>query len=199
MELAKRKRKEEMELAERKIKEETESVERNRKKGNTARRKEWLDGLDIQTFDNLKGLLITDQMKKKVPTEVRAHQIKSPNVLVEKLVEYEDVQEESKRPAVPFNNKEKSYRKTLPLNTQSSLPQLEETDVMNKEGKTNRRYVNHFNKNSHQARYYQTRITPRSYTCGKEGHFARVCKDKSLNKQNSPHKEQVFLASQSSK
>ncbi|GFY58161.1 retrovirus-related Pol polyprotein from transposon opus [Trichonephila inaurata madagascariensis] len=70
-------------------------------------------------------------MKKKVPTEVRAHliddwaKIKTPKVLFEKLDEYEGVQGESKRPAVPFNNKEKSYRKTLPLNTQSSLPQLE--------------------------------------------------------------------------
>ncbi|GFX67817.1 CCHC-type domain-containing protein [Trichonephila clavipes] len=30
---------------------------------------EWLNGLDIQTFEDLKDLLISDQMKKKVPTE----------------------------------------------------------------------------------------------------------------------------------
>ncbi|GFQ84500.1 retrovirus-related Pol polyprotein from transposon opus [Trichonephila clavata] len=49
----------------------------------------------------------------------------------------------------------------------------------------NCRYNNHFNDNSHQARYNQTRITPRCYTCGKEGHFSRACRDKNLNKQDS--------------
>ncbi|GFQ93574.1 retrovirus-related Pol polyprotein from transposon opus [Trichonephila clavata] len=47
------------------------------------------------------------------------------------------------------------------------------------------KYNNHFNDNSHQARYNRTRITPRSYTCGKEGHFSRACRDKNLNKQDS--------------
>ncbi|GFX78166.1 CCHC-type domain-containing protein [Trichonephila clavipes] len=68
---------------------------------------EWLNGLDIQTFEDLKVLLITDQMKK-VPSEVREHflddwaKIKTPRVLVEKLDEYEDVHGKTKRPAVPF-------------------------------------------------------------------------------------------------
>ncbi|GFY56302.1 hypothetical protein TNIN_481181 [Trichonephila inaurata madagascariensis] len=78
-------------------------------------------------------------MKKKVPTEVHEHfidewaKIKTPKVLVEKLDEYEDVHGKTRRLAVPFINKEKSYRNTPPLNTRSSLPQLEERDVRNKE------------------------------------------------------------------
>ncbi|GFY45390.1 CCHC-type domain-containing protein [Trichonephila inaurata madagascariensis] len=106
-------------------------------------------------------------------------------VLVEKLDEYEDVRGKTKRPAVPFISKEKSYRKTIPLNTRGSPSQLEDRDVRNKEGMANRKYVNHSNENSHQAHYNQNRITPRCYTCGKEGHFARACQDKSVNKQNS--------------
>ncbi|GFR01258.1 retrovirus-related Pol polyprotein from transposon opus [Trichonephila clavata] len=47
------------------------------------------------------------------------------------------------------------------------------------------KYNNHFNDNSHQARYNQTRITPRCFTCGKEDHFSRACRDKNLNKQDS--------------
>ncbi|GFX25118.1 CCHC-type domain-containing protein [Trichonephila clavipes] len=131
---------------------------------------EWLNGLDIQTFEDLKDLLITDQMKK-VPSEVREHflddwaKIKTPRVLVEKLDEYEDVHGKTKRPAVENRNKER---------------------MANKEGMANRRYVNHFTENSHQAHYNQHRITPKYYTCGKEGHFARACQDKSINKQNSP-------------
>ncbi|GFV83058.1 transposon Tf2-6 polyprotein [Trichonephila clavipes] len=126
---------------------------------------EWLNGLDIQTFEDLKDLLITDQMKKKVPTEVREHfldewaKIKTPRVLVEKLDEYEDVHGKTKRPAVPFINKEKSYRKTFPLDTRGSPFQVEDR---NKEGNA---------------------LCP----CGK-GHFVRacyLCSDKSINKQNS--------------
>ncbi|GFY67346.1 CCHC-type domain-containing protein [Trichonephila inaurata madagascariensis] len=130
-------------------------------------------------------------MKKKVPTEVREHfldewaKIKTPKVLVENLDEYEDAHGKTKRPAVPFINKEKSYRKTIPLNTRGSPSQLEDRDVRNKEGMANRRYGNHSNENSHQAHCNQNRITPRCYTCGKEGHFARACQDKSVNKQNS--------------
>ncbi|GFW09824.1 retrovirus-related Pol polyprotein from transposon opus [Trichonephila clavipes] len=150
---------------------------------------EWLNGLDIQTFEDLKDLLITDQMKKKVPSEVREHflddwaKIKTPRVLVERLDEYEDVHGKTKRPAVPFFNKEKPYRRTMPLDTRGPPSQVENR---NKEGMANRRYFNHFTENSHQAHYNQHRITPKCYTCGKEGHFARACQDKSINKQNSP-------------
>ncbi|GFT39151.1 hypothetical protein TNCV_3686571 [Trichonephila clavipes] len=130
-------------------------------------------------------------MKKKVPTEVREHfldewaKIKTPKVPVEKLDKYEDVHWKTKRPAVPFINKEKSYRKTIPLDTQGSPSQLEDR---NKEGTANRRYVNHFTENSHQAHYNQHRITPKCYTCGKERHLARACQDKCINKQNSQKK-----------
>ncbi|GFW45804.1 retrovirus-related Pol polyprotein from transposon opus [Trichonephila clavipes] len=140
-------------------------------------------------FEDLKDLLITDQMKKKVPSEVREHflddwaKIKTPRVLVERLDEYEDVHGKTKRPAVPFFNKEKPYRRTMPLDTQGPPSQVENR---NKEGMANRRYFNHFTENSHQAHYNQHRITPKCYTCGKEGHFARACQDKSINKQNSP-------------
>ncbi|GFS58029.1 hypothetical protein TNIN_220961 [Trichonephila inaurata madagascariensis] len=76
---------------------------------------------------------------KKVPTEVREHfldeweKIKIPKVLAKKLYEYEDVHGSTKRPAVPFINKEKSYRKTIPLKMRDILPQFEDRDVRNKE------------------------------------------------------------------
>ncbi|GFT51441.1 retrovirus-related Pol polyprotein from transposon opus [Trichonephila clavipes] len=66
---------------------------------------------------------------------------------VEKLDEYEDVHGKTKRLTVTFINKEKSYRKTIPLKTRGSPSQLEDRD-------------------------------------GIEGHFARACQDKSVNKQN---------------
>ncbi|GFT00457.1 hypothetical protein TNCV_1981851 [Trichonephila clavipes] len=133
-------------------------------------------------------------MKKKVPTEAREHfldewaKIKTPKVLVEKLEEYEDVRGKTKRPTELFINKEKSYRKTIPLDTRGSPSQLEDK---NKEGMANQRYVNHFPENSHQAHYNQHRITPRCYTCGKEGHFARACQDKKAQI-NKTHKRTNF-------
>ncbi|GFW71894.1 retrovirus-related Pol polyprotein from transposon opus [Trichonephila clavipes] len=124
---------------------------------------EWLNGLDIQTFEDPKDLLITDQMKKKVPSEVREH--------------FLDDWAKIKTP------REKPYRRTMPLDTRGPPSQVENR---NKEGMANRRYFNHFTENSHQAHHNQHRITPKCYTCGKEGHFARACQDKSINKQNSP-------------
>ncbi|GFW39904.1 hypothetical protein TNCV_5115871 [Trichonephila clavipes] len=124
-------------------------------------------------------------MKKKVPTEVREHfldewaKIKSPRLLVKKLDKYEDVHEKTKRSTVPFINKEKPYRQTIPLDTRGSPSQVEDR---NKEAMANRRYVNHFTENKHQAHYKQHRATYKCYTCGKEGHFARACQDKSINK-----------------
>ncbi|GFW11152.1 retrovirus-related Pol polyprotein from transposon opus [Trichonephila clavipes] len=121
-----------------------------------------------------------DQMNKKVPTEVREHFLdewtknKTPKVLVEKLDEYEDVHGKTKWPSVPFINKEKSYRETIPLNARSSPSQLEDRDVRNKEGVANRRYINQFKENSHQAQYNKNRITPRCYTCDKEKNIDRL-------------------------
>ncbi|GFQ93216.1 hypothetical protein TNCT_124921 [Trichonephila clavata] len=71
------------------------------------------------------------------------------------------------------------------MNTRSSLQQLEGRDARNKDRLGNCRYNNHSNDNSHQVCYNQTRITPRCYTCDKEGHFSRACRDKNLNKQDS--------------
>ncbi|GFQ83378.1 CCHC-type domain-containing protein [Trichonephila clavata] len=76
-------------------------------------------------------------------------------------------------------------KKRIELEGGGSEKELEGRDVRNKDVMGNCRYNNHFNDNSHQACYNQTRITPRCYTCGKEGHFSRACRDKNLNKQDS--------------
>ncbi|GFU87293.1 hypothetical protein TNCV_2715791 [Trichonephila clavipes] len=77
-------------------------------------------------------------MKKKVPSEVRnifsmtGRKIKTPGVLVEKLDEYEDVHGKTKRPAVPFFNKEKPYRRTMPLDTRGPPSQVENRNKENR-------------------------------------------------------------------
>ncbi|GFQ98635.1 hypothetical protein TNCT_612891 [Trichonephila clavata] len=174
-----RKRKEEIDLAERKRKEDIEFSE--------SKRKEDIEFAERKRLDELEQRKRKDEMdfelqKKRIELEGGGSE---KEALVEKLDEYEDVRGKTKRPAVALINKEKSYRNTLPSNTRSSLHQLEGRDVRNKDGMGNCRYNNHFNDSSHQAHYNQTRITPRCYTCGKEGHFSRACRDKNLNKQDS--------------
>ena len=58
---------------------------------------EWITGLGITTFDELKELMITEQLKSRVPVEVRDHfiddwcKIVSTRNLTDKLDDYESV------------------------------------------------------------------------------------------------------------
>ncbi|GFY62115.1 uncharacterized protein TNIN_118591 [Trichonephila inaurata madagascariensis] len=58
---------------------------------------EWLGGLDVNDFEGLKNLMITDQLKRRVPSDVREqfvdNWVKSifPGDLADKLDEYESV------------------------------------------------------------------------------------------------------------
>lgn len=58
---------------------------------------EWIKGLEVSTFDDLKSLIITDQLKKNIPACVRDHFIdewpkfRDPENLAEKLDAYENV------------------------------------------------------------------------------------------------------------
>ncbi|GFQ92664.1 hypothetical protein TNCT_208391 [Trichonephila clavata] len=79
----------------------------------------------------------------------------------------------------------KLQKKRIELEGGGSEKELEGRDVRNKDGMGICRYNNYINDNRHQAHFNQTRITPRCYTCGKEDHFSRACRDKNLNKQDS--------------
>ncbi|GFS71121.1 uncharacterized protein TNCV_5049221 [Trichonephila clavipes] len=56
----------------------------------------WIDGLKIDTFDKLSDLIITDQLKRKIPFEFKEYYLdewanmNSPVQLAEKLEEFED-------------------------------------------------------------------------------------------------------------
>ncbi|GFY33588.1 SCAN box domain-containing protein [Trichonephila clavipes] len=58
---------------------------------------EWIAELQVKTFEQLKDLLITEQLKYRVPAEVREHflddwiKLKTPYELAEKLDEYESI------------------------------------------------------------------------------------------------------------
>jgi len=58
---------------------------------------QWIDGLKIETFEDLCDLMITEQIKRKVPAEIKEHfidqwsQFKTPEEIVDKLEDYENV------------------------------------------------------------------------------------------------------------
>ncbi|GFT69895.1 retrovirus-related Pol polyprotein from transposon opus [Trichonephila clavipes] len=65
---------------------------------------EWLDGMEVRDFKSLKDLIITDQLKKRVPGETREHFVDEwakfyePSVLADKLDGYENVRSKPKQP-----------------------------------------------------------------------------------------------------
>ncbi|GFV65202.1 SCAN box domain-containing protein [Trichonephila clavipes] len=64
---------------------------------------EWIAELQVKTFEQLKDLLITEQLKYRVPAEVREHflddwiKLKTPYELAEKLDEYESIKQSFRR------------------------------------------------------------------------------------------------------
>ncbi|UYV72204.1 hypothetical protein LAZ67_9002170 [Cordylochernes scorpioides] len=61
---------------------------------------EWIEGMNVENFDALKDLSVTNQLKKKVPNVLRNHliddwtKLNNPDELADKLDEYENVRTE---------------------------------------------------------------------------------------------------------
>ncbi|GFT51933.1 hypothetical protein TNCV_1226491 [Trichonephila clavipes] len=80
---------------------------------------EWIAELQVKTFEQLKDLLITEQLKYRVPAEVREHflddwiKLKTPYELAEKLDEYESIRvsEEKSLRKIVTNSKEPVHEK----------------------------------------------------------------------------------------
>ncbi|GFU65402.1 uncharacterized protein TNCV_1796691 [Trichonephila clavipes] len=73
----------------------------------------WIDGLKIDTFNNLSDLIITDQLKRKTPFEFKEYYLdewanmNSPVQLAEKLEEFEDFKRTLKqKSSSPFEKKQ---------------------------------------------------------------------------------------------
>ncbi|GBM57357.1 hypothetical protein AVEN_127092-1 [Araneus ventricosus] len=60
---------------------------------------EWIYDLEVKTFEQLKDLMITEQLKYRIPAEVREHflhewiEMKTPYDLTEKIDEYESIKQ----------------------------------------------------------------------------------------------------------
>ena len=73
----------------------------------------WISGLGINTFEQLSDLMVTEQIKRKVPAEVRDHfldewsSFKDADILAKKLDDYANVRELFSRKAIREDQKEK--------------------------------------------------------------------------------------------
>ncbi|GFV03572.1 histone-lysine N-methyltransferase SETMAR [Trichonephila clavipes] len=95
---------------------------------------EWIAELQVKTFEQLKDLLITEQLKYRVPAEVREHflddwiKLKTPYELAEKLDEYESIKQSFRR-ELPKKN---SYKFQGGVNYSSARPKETPKDFKSK-------------------------------------------------------------------
>ncbi|UYV82416.1 K02A2.6-like [Cordylochernes scorpioides] len=147
---------------------------------------EWIEGMNVENFDALKDLSVTNQLKKKVPNVLRNHliddwtKLNNPDELADKLDEYENVRTEMGPPhwnakhLIPPSFQQKSAR----FPNQSEVKEAEQgTNVSGQDAARNeisetypntlRRMVNRTIRND--------KGEPKCFNCNQFGHIARDC------------------------
>ncbi|CAL1301521.1 unnamed protein product [Larinioides sclopetarius] len=130
---------------------------------------EWLKGLEVKTFSDLSDLIVTEQIKRRVPWEVKEHfiddwaEIKSPEVLARKLDEYDNVRNLWKKKSYSGSSKDRfpTWKSKSATEGKTSLPiKKEENEV--KKSATN-------------TEDFEKGKTLRCYKCGSKDHIRPNC------------------------
>ncbi|GFX22439.1 hypothetical protein TNCV_3600711 [Trichonephila clavipes] len=136
--------------------------------------------MEVRDFKSLKDLIITDQLKKRVPGEIREHFVDEwarfyePSVLADKLDGYESVRSSVKKTSQP----EMSLS-----NTSYSRSNIKKEHAIIKNDIQSQRYKLPFKQEPKQPTF-----KPTCYSCGRVGHTSRVCHAKN-HKKTSPTRQ----------
>ncbi|UYV60333.1 hypothetical protein LAZ67_1000859 [Cordylochernes scorpioides] len=147
---------------------------------------EWIEGMNVENFDALKDLSVTNQLKKKVPNVLRNHliddwtKLNNPDELADKLDEYENVRTEMGPPhwnakhLIPPSFQQKSARfpnqsevKETKQGTNVSGQDAARNEISETYPNTLRRMVNRTIRNDMGE--------PKCFNCNQFGHIARDC------------------------
>ncbi|UYV83725.1 hypothetical protein LAZ67_23002332 [Cordylochernes scorpioides] len=147
---------------------------------------EWIEGMNVENFDALKDLSVTNQLKKKVPNVLRNHliddwtKLNNPDELADKLDEYENVRTEIGPPhwnakhLIPPSFQQKSARfpnqsevKETKQGTNVSGQDAARNEISETYPNTLRRMVNRTIRND--------KGEPKCFNCNQFGHIARDC------------------------
>ncbi|UYV72237.1 hypothetical protein LAZ67_9002287, partial [Cordylochernes scorpioides] len=147
---------------------------------------EWIEGMNVENFDALKDLSVTNQLKKKVPNVLRNHliddwtKLNNPDELADKLDEYENVRTEMGPPhwnakhLIPPSFQQKSARfpnqsevKETKQGTNVSGQDAARNEISETYPNTLRRMVNRTIRND--------KVEPKCFNCNQFGHIARDC------------------------
>ncbi|GFW98974.1 SCAN box domain-containing protein [Trichonephila clavipes] len=133
---------------------------------------EWIAELQVKTFEQLKDLLITEQLKYRVPAEVREHflddwmKLKTPYELAEKLDEYESIKQSFRR-EIPKKN---SYKFQGGVNYSGARPKETPKDFKSK-FQIKKEPVHEKN----HEKDFEKRRQLRCYECGSYSHLRPQC------------------------
>jgi hypothetical protein len=136
----------------------------------------WLEGMNVNSFEELKGLMVTDQMKRKVPIEVRDHLLdewtnfKDPNVLAEKLDSFDAIRESMGRKTTDQYITDQRNKKIQFANPK--------TDTINSGEERRVLGMEKVSKPSLSGLNFEKRFQPKCYGCGSTQHFLANCPKK---------------------
>ncbi|GFX28600.1 retrovirus-related Pol polyprotein from transposon 17.6 [Trichonephila clavipes] len=129
---------------------------------------EWLIGLEINTFQDLKDLMVVDQLKKRANASMKDHfldnwaNLKSATQIAELFDNYEDVRKVNSKPMDRWGRNDK-------ILTYSGIKEKE-----NRFGKTSPR-LRASVPESTRERTFEKRVIQRCYHCNMPGHIKAGC------------------------
>lgn len=141
----------------------------------------WLESLEVTDFDSLKELILLEQLKKRIPHEIKRQYLdiwedfKSPSKLAEKCDHFERVRKKDKNGEPKLWEKSRSGDKSP---RKSKDCDIEDNGVWNGDSSKNH--------SRDKEKAYERKKEIYCYFCGQEGHIKPFCPEWKKNNQGEP-------------